>query len=318
MLIIKFREKYLLLDNFTLGFAGYISTLGIMCLLEWRRKRKKRDRISKCLNTTLRFRGGDYFLRRFMTNKLKKGVQYEIVNPRLVRYIRELTNTLNSSEIVYIDLEVLVYAIRTLDRPRPAEMVMGIQRPAESVIGNVLITVINPIRTICSIVFGSFTGIVVKKVVPGSLYILTSIVFMMIVYSSPYSHYDSNLFSELPVNNQNIPYVLKEREVGKILLSVDQPLSKVKIYEMEGKPIPEKEKAAVTSTDSKSVVVEHKPAKPERKFNQRTRTLKDLSQSVQVNDLDEAKEDTEYIRQHLDKERDASRIRISTENPNSN
>ena len=300
MIIIKFRGKYICLNNFELGLATYISTIGVMYLLEWYRKRKKRGRISKCLNNTLTFRGGDLFLRKFLRKKLKKGTQYEVVNPRLTRYIRELTNLLDSKEILYVDLELLAYAIRTMNRPRASEVVMG----------NV-VRIINPVRTIGSIVIASSAGVILKLVANSSS-IVGSIVVSIILYTSPYHRYSNNLLSDLPVNDENIEYILKEPEVGKIIVSVDESPPECRIYQMEGRTVPEKEKDAFTSKSSKSVVVEHKR---EYKFNRRIRTLKDLSKSITVDDYNESKDDAAYVRRI--KEREAMRIRINTKNRDS-
>lgn len=289
MIILKFRGKYICFNNFQLGFAAYISTIGVMYLLEWYRKRKKRGRISKCLNNTLTVRGGE-----FLRKRLKKGTQYEVVNPRLTRYILTLTNSLDSKEILYIDLELLAYAMRTMNRPRPSEVVMG-------GVGRI----VNPVRTIGSIVIGSSAGVIVKLVANTSS-ILGSIAIIMILYTSPYHQYSNNLLSDLPVNNENIEYILKEPEVRKIIVSLDESFPECKTYQMEGKTF--------TSKSSESVVVEHKPAKSaksakkEYKFNRRIRTLKDLEKNITVDDSNESIDDAAYVRRN--KEREAMRIRI--------
>ena len=76
MLIIKFCGKYICLNNLELGFAASISTIAILYLLELYRKEKKRSRISKCINSTLKFHGGDMFLCRFLIKRLETGIQY--------------------------------------------------------------------------------------------------------------------------------------------------------------------------------------------------------------------------------------------------
>jgi len=303
MIILKFRGKYICLNNFELGFAAYCSTICLMYLLELYRKRRKRGRISKSLNNALTCRGGEIFLREFLRKRLKKGSQYEVVNPRLTRYILELTNSLDSKEILYIDLELLAYAIRTMNRPRPSEVLMG-----------GVVRIVNPVRTIGSIVIGSSAGVILKLVANTSC-IMGTVVVVMILYTSPYHRYSNNLLSDLPVNNENIEYILKEPEVGKIVVSVDECPPDCKIYQMEGRTVPEEEKDAFTSKSSKSVVVEHKPAKRQYKFNRRTWTLKDLSKTITADDYNESKDDAEYVRKS--KEREPMRIRINTKNPDS-
>lgn len=289
MIIIKFRGKYICLNNIELGCAAFIATIGVMYLLERYRERKKRGRISKCLNNTLTFRGGGIFLREFLRKRSKKGKQYEVINLRLTRYIRELKNSLDSKEILYIDLELLAYAIKTMNRPKPSELVMGS-----------VVRIVNPVRTISSVVIGSTAGVIVK-LVANSHSVIGSIVFIMVLYTSPYHPYSNNLLSDLPVNNENIEYILKEPEVGKILVSVDECPPECKVYQIEGRTF--------TSKDSESVVVEHKPAKREYKFNTRTRTLKDLN--ITVDDYTESEEDAAYVRSRI-KEREAMRIRMNT------
>lgn len=298
MIILKFRGKYICLDNFKLGFAAYIATVGVMCFIEWRKKRKKRGPILKSLNNVLTVRGGDVFVRRFLDKRLKKGNLYEVVNPRLTRYILELTKSVDSKEILYIDLELLAYAIRTLNRPRASEVA----------IGNI-VRIINPVRTLFSIVIGSGAGVMVKMVAKTST-ITGSIVFILILYTSPYHHYNNNLLSDVKVDNQNIEYVLKQPEVPKILVSTDESPPECKIYEMDGRIVPEKEKDASTS-----IIVEHKPAGKEYKVNRQTKRLNDLTGTITVEDFDESKDDATYVRRN--KEREAMRIRINTKNRDS-
>ncbi len=290
MLIIRFRGKYICLNNFKLGFAAYISIISVMYLLEWGRKRKKRGSISNRINNMLTLRGGDIFRRKFLRKKLKKGRQYEVVNPRLIRYIRQLTNSLDSKEILYIDLELLAYAIRTLNRPRASEVVMG-----------GVVSIVNPVRTIGSIVIGSFARIIVK-VITNTSSIIGSVVLIILLYTSPYRQYNDNLLSDLSVNNENIQYILKEPQAGKIIVSIDDSCPELKTYQMEGKTF--------TSKDSESIVVEHKPTKKKRKFNRRVWTLNDLKKDMTADDYNESEEDAAYVRRPTGRE--GMRIRINT------
>ena len=117
------------------------------------------------------------------------------------------------------------------------------------------------------------------------------------------------MLSYLPVDNQKIQYLLKEPEVGKIVVSMDQSPPELNVYQRDGIPVPEKEKDAFTCKDSKSVVVKHKLAKRKYKFNKRTRTLEDLSNTITVDEYNESKEDAAYLLRT--KEPEPMRIRIS-------
>lgn len=212
MIIIKFKGKYIYLDNFQLGFAAYISTIGVMWVIEWYKNRKSRKRVAigRFLNTTLNVRGGGFFLRRFLKRNLKRQTIYEVVDPRLIRYIRELTNTVDSKEVLYIDLELVAYAVRTLNRPRVLDLpIRGI------------FTIINPVRTGMAIIFGSAGG-VYMRLKHNTSGILGSIVVGCMVYCTPYQAYDGSLFSELPYSTSNTQYVLKQAKVGKVIICVDQ------------------------------------------------------------------------------------------------
>lgn len=145
-IILKFRNKFIYLDNFQLGFAAYIATLGVMWFIEWR---KKRGSISTFLNNALTVRGGDFYLQKFLNRRLKAGTLYEVVNPRLIRYILQLTNSLDSKQILYIDLETLVYAIRTFKKPRLSELLIN---KTDTIFG-----LLNPVKSLGSLAIGTST-----------------------------------------------------------------------------------------------------------------------------------------------------------------
>lgn len=300
MIVIKFRDRYIYLDNFQVGFAAYVTTIGVMCVLEWRKKRKKkkRDLLSKCLNTTLIFRGGDIFVRRFLKHKLNKGTQYEVVDPRLIRYIRELTKTLNSKEILYIDLEILAHYLRTLNRPRTSE-----------ILANRKIQIFNSVRTIGSAISRTVAGVAVKLTNRVNLDgFISSVVVSALMYTLPYRYYQDSMLSELPFDHQNIQYLLKQPKVERLLVSLDDSPPECKVYMIKGKTILEK-KRDESSKDSESIVVKHPPAKKkERKFNTKIMRLEHLSSRIKVSDYNEAKDDAEYVR--TSKEREAIRIRV--------
>ena len=96
---------------------------------------------------------------------------------------------------------------------------------------------------------------------------------------------------------------------------MDESPPQVKIYQMDGRTVSEKEKDAFSSKDSKSVSVEHNPAKKQHKFNRQIWTFKDLSKTNTVDEYNESKEDAAYVRRI--KEREAMRIRINTKNRDS-
>lgn len=70
---------------------------------------------------------GDFFAREFLGTRLKKKL-YEvvIVNPSLIPYIIELTNSLDFKGILYIDLELLAYAVKTTYQWRPSDLLLGL------------------------------------------------------------------------------------------------------------------------------------------------------------------------------------------------
>ena len=84
-----------------------------------------------------------------------------------MRYIRQLTKSLDSKEAIYVDLELLAYAIRTMNRPRLSELAMG-----------PIVTIINPIRTAGSFIIGTVGGVLVKVKTTAPLFI-SSVVFFV-------------------------------------------------------------------------------------------------------------------------------------------
>lgn len=294
MLIIKFRKKYIFLDNFQLGLATYIATIAIMWYLERRRKRKKRVAIANFFDNTLKVRGGGFFVRRFLRRKLKKKTMYEIVDPRLVRYIRELTRNADSTEILYIDLELVAYAVRTMHRPRSSEFpIRGI------------FTFINPIRTYVTIALSASGGIYMWLKYKISV-VVGSIAIGCMVYSMPYSHYDGRMFSALPYNEDNVQYVLKHPEVGRIITCVETSPLKYNVYDMEGELISDKEKTNSTDvkrgpikgTGESAVCVRHKNIKRKSQVS----SLSKLEHKVTKKDYEESEKDASYVRDTKNKE----------------
>lgn len=194
--------------------------------------------------------------------------------------------------------------MKTLNRSRPQELFMG------NIVGG-LVTIINPIRTVFAITISFTTGII-SYLVANTPTIIGSIMIGMIVYMSPYEQYSDNILSELKVTQQNIPYILKDAQNGKIIAFVDEVPSNTQVFETNGTLLP-------SEGDSGSLVVEHKGSlvmehKPVKKRNTKIKTLKDLNKNVSKSDYDEVEEDATYVRQNLEREREAMRVRINNKN----
>lgn len=175
-----------------------------------------------------------------------------------------MTNSVDSKGILYIDLELLAYAVKTLYRPRPSDLAIGL--------GTFVIRIIDPVKTIGSAIIGSVMGFIVKRVTNTSINI-GSIVLIIIVYTSQYRPYKNNLISDVKVNNQNIEYVLKHSESTKILVFSGESPPECLIYENDGQIVSDKDKS-----NSNSIILEHKPKSKEkdRMWNRRIRTLRNL------------------------------------------
>ncbi len=303
MIIIKFRGKYIILDAFDIGVVTYLATLGVILLLKWRKKTPKGS-ASRFLNRSiLKVRGGDYLLRRFLKKKLKKGRLVEITDPAVIRKICVLLNYADSTGLTYIDTEVFAYALKTKNRVKISELVThGFFTCFETV--KVVISVI--IAAVVAKTIALFASIPI---------ILSTIVLIALIYcTTPFQYYSGSVLTELPVNQDNISYVLKGPKEQKFVTSLDKISPELKVYQKDGKIIASKEE----EKNGDSIVLEHRAPKKkkdrERMHNRKTWTFRDIGDKVTANEASEINEDVTYVREKSERE-EARRIRIQNDIP---
>lgn len=292
MLIIKFRGKYILLSNLQLGFCGFAATTGLLLLLEMRKRFKRKKKLLKFDNILHGLRGGGKDVRRLLLKKFNKVSYLRVKDKDLIKFIRRLTKTTTDDGILYIDIEILAYALRHLDDFRISDFFSK----GPKILKQYIIT-----TSVC--IVGSVISLVTKIIFGLKVAVLTTVVGWIFLFS-PLRYNNANKLENLPLDHNNIEFVMTGPGKGDVIVSVAKPPAGINAYIIDGMIQKEKTEGNISTSTSgakrkSDLYMRHKKSTKRGKVM----TLKKLSKQIPYDHYIEAEEDAEYVRSGISHDR---------------
>ena len=285
MLIIKFRGKYILLSNLQLSFCGFAVTTCLLLLLEMRKRFKRKKKLLKFNNILNGLRGGGINLRRLLCKKFKKVSYLRVKDKDLIQFIRKLTITTNDDGILYIDVEILAYALEHINDFRIDEILSKGPKMFRRFLINTSVFIL-----------GIGTAIVTNIIFGLKVLVITTAVGSALIFS-PLRENNTNKLENLPLDHNNIEYVMIGPGKSDVIVSIAKAPAGLNAYRIDGMIQEEKTDGnSFTSTSEAKGKSDLYMRHEKSTKSGRVMTLDKLAKKIPHKDYSEAEDDAKYVR----------------------
>ena len=278
IIIIKNKNTVIFLDTFVIGLVAYSVTIAILWYIEKRKKRKKT--VSVLTRLIYSLRAGDKHTSSFFRKHIKFNKAYLVQDLKIYRFIREITNTEDSDEILVIDLGTFSYALKNYQNYQ-----LNVRSAyARIQVKNISLVIINLSKTIFTVLLSSAMG-TFTFVFLGLKTAICTILLLLIFQFNFRCPYNASIIQECH-EISTTPSIFMDSKLPPIVVNPSQ--SKLNIEEL----IPIDQEFQMEKTVEDATIVNRKyRANPKPKI--RYKTLQDLKKEISYDQYVDSYE-TEY------------------------